>query len=236
MEYLANGFKEGLKLIISLDREFLTIVFTSLKVSIISTSLSVLIGVPLGILLSCWKSKLAQILSAIINTLMSLPTVVVGLIFYSLLSRQGPLGSWGLLYSITAIVLGQFVLSLPIVIGLTMTAIRALDKKIKPTLLSLGAGFIDEFKMLIHEAKFGITAAVIAGFSRVFAEIGVSMMLGGNIKDYTRTITTAIALETSKGEFALGLALGLILLTVAFMVNLVFSSLIKQKNIVYVYN
>jgi tungstate transport system permease protein len=154
---------------------------------------------------------------------MSLPTVVVGLMVYSFLSRRGPLGDLGLLYTVTAMVVGQCILAFPIVTGLTISSVKGLDKRIKTTIKSLGADPLQGFLMFLHEGRFGILAAVIAGFGRVFAEIGVSMMLGGNIKGYTRNITTAIALETSKGEFALGIALGLVLLIVAFGVNILLS-------------
>ncbi|MBU0897381.1 MAG: ABC transporter permease, partial [Candidatus Omnitrophica bacterium] len=133
-----------------------------------------------------------------------------------------------LLYTLTAMVIGQFILSFPILCGLTVTAVRSLDRKVELTTLSLGANPIQGLIMLLKEARFGIFAAVIAGFGRVFAEIGVSMMLGGNIRGYTRNITTTIALETSKGEFSLGIALGMVLLMIAFAINIIFAQL--QRN------
>jgi len=166
---------------------------------------------------------------AVLNTLMSLPTVVVGLLVYSLLSRQGPLGSLGLLYTRTAMVIGQWILAFPIVAALTVARMEGLDSRVRSTAISLGASPVQAFFRAVSEARFGILAAVVAGFGRVFAEIGVSMMLGGNIKAYTRSITTAIALETSRGDFALGLALGLVLLTVALVVNIVLA-LLKRRN------
>jgi len=138
------------------------------------------------------------------------------------------LGSLGLLYSFTAMVIGQFILCFPIICGLTVSAVSSVDKKAYLTALSLGAGKLQSFRLVIYEARYAVIAAIIAGFSRVFSEVGVAMMLGGNIKGYTRTITTAIALETNKGEFALGIALGIVLLTVSFAINILFSKLKKH--------
>jgi tungstate transport system permease protein len=151
---------------------------------------------------------------------MALPTVVVGLLLFGLLSRQGPLGSWGLLFTPVAMILGQLVLATPIVANLVLAAVAGADKRILPTLITLGASPFQASIQLLKELRFGIMAAIIAGFGRVIAEVGVAMMLGGNIRGLTRTMTTAIALETSKGEFAFGLALGIILLAVALLVNL----------------
>lgn len=231
MEYILEGFKGALKIIFQLDREFLDIVAVSLKVACISTLLAAVTGVPLGILIAQKKFPGRNIVITVLNTLMSLPTVVVGLTVYSFLSRKGPLGEWGLLYTLSAMIIGQFILAFPILSGFTITAIRGLDKRIKTTLLSMGFNPSQGFKMFIHEARLGLLTALIAGFGRVFAEVGVSMMLGGNIKGYTRNIPTTIALETSKGEFALGIALGIVLLTVAFSINLLLTHLQKKNKL-----
>jgi len=214
---------------LSADSEFLSIVWVSLLVASASTTLATLGGVPPGIMLARTRFRGRQAIIAILNTLMSLPTVVVGLLVYAMLSRRGPLGDLGLLYTRTAMAIGQFVLAFPIIAGLATASVRGLDPRIDLTVKSLGADARQGFWTILREARFGILAAVVTGFGRVFAEIGVSMMLGGNIKAYTRNITTAIALETSKGEFALGIALGLVLLTVAFAINglLVF---LQRKN------
>ena len=156
----------------------------------------------------------------LLNTLMALPTVVVGLLLFGLLSRQGPLGDWGLLFTPVAMILGQMVLATPIVANYVHAAVVGADARILPTLRSLGASPWQAARQLLREVRFGIMAAVIAGFGRVIAEVGVAMMLGGNIRGTTRTMTTTIALETSKGEFVFGLSLGLILMTVALLVNL----------------
>ena len=231
MEYILHGTREALKIIVTFDREFLKIVFVSIKCAGASTLLASLVGVPLGMFIAQKRFFGRSLVVTLINTLMSLPTVVIGLVLYSFFSRKGPLGNYELLFTQTAIIIGQFILILPIISGLTISAIKSMDPRIKITLTSLGADKYQNFIMFLHEARYAIFAAVIAGFGRVFAEVGISMMLGGNIKGYTRNITTAIALETSKGEFALGIALGIVLLMVAFIINVLFAKM--QKRVCY---
>jgi len=225
MDYIWQGVRESLQIIAGLEPEFLATVFVSLKIAFISTSLATVTGVPFGIWVAETHFPGRRAVVTMLNTLMSLPTVVVGLMVYSFLSRRGPMGELGLLYTPTAMVIGQFILAFPIIAGLSVGSVAGLDKRIRATSLSLGADPAQSFRMFLREARYGIMAAVMAGFGRVFAEVGVSMMLGGNIRGYTRNITTAIALETSKGEFAFGIALGLVLLTVALVVNILFSLL-----------
>jgi len=222
MDYITDGISGAFRIMCSGDREFLGIVSVSLLVASISTVLATLTGVPVGIMVAQKRFRGRGIVMTVLNTLMSLPTVLVGLLLYALLSRRGPLGEMGLLYTRTAMVIGQWVLAFPIVAGLTAAAVKGLDPRIRLTALSLGADERQAARVFLHEARFGLFAAVIAGFGRVFAEVGVSMMLGGNIRAYTRTITTAIALETSRGEFSLGIALGFVLLLVALLVNVLF--------------
>jgi tungstate transport system permease protein len=229
VDYIANGFVEALRIIGTGDAEFVAIVAVSLLVALTSTTLATVSGVPFGVLVAHRRFRGRGAVLTVLNTLMSLPTVVVGLMVYSFLSRRGPLGPLGWLYTRTAMVIGQWILAFPIVAGLTVAAVKGLDRRIHVTALSLGADSGQGFRMFLHEARFGILAAVVAGFGRVFAEVGVSMMLGGNIRGYTRNITTAIALETSKGEFALGIALGLVLLVVALAVNVLFG-LFRRKS------
>jgi tungstate transport system permease protein len=150
---------------------------------------------------------------------MAMPTVVLGLLVFGLLSRQGALGGFGLLFTPKAIIVGQSLLAAPIIGNYALTAVRAADARILPTALTLGASTMQSYGQLTNEIRFGIMAAVIAGFGRVISEVGVAMMLGGNIRWYTRTMTTAIALETSKGEFAFGLALGFVLMLISFTIN-----------------
>ena len=220
MDYLYESLITAITLIFHLDIEVRTAVWTSLYTSSTAIIFASLIGIPTGLWLglSCFRGKC--ILVTLLNTMMALPTVVVGLLLFGLLSRQGPLGNWGLLFTPFAMILGQMVLATPIVANLVLAAVAGADKRILPTLLTLGASPFQSAIQLLKEIRFGVMAAIIAGFGRVIAEVGVAMMLGGNIRGVTRTMTTAIALETSKGEFAFGLSLGLILLVVALLVNL----------------
>ncbi len=220
MEYIWGGMWKALGLIFSLDREIFSISLLSLKVSTIAIFLSSLAGVPLGFIIGSGQFWGKKGLTAIFNTLMALPTVVVGLLVYSLISRQGPLGPLELLFTPKAMVIGQFILATPIIVALTISATQAIDPRVKITAMTLGAGPLRTAVTVLSEAKFALLAAVVAGFGRVIGEVGCALMVGGNIRGYTRTITTAISLETAKGEFAFGLALGFILLTVAFVVNI----------------
>lgn len=229
MKCIIDGLIEAVRIVATLDPEFAGIVLVSVMVAFASTSLATLLGVPFAILVARKMFWGRRAVITVLNTLMALPTVVVGLTVYSLLSRSGPLGSLGLLYTRMAMIIGQFILAFPIIAGLTVVSIGGLDKRIHRTALSLGADRAQSFRIFLHEARPAIVAAVIAGFGRVFAEVGVSMMVGGNIRGYTRNITTAIALETSKGEFSMGIALGIVLLTVALGINLVFSRLQRRS-------
>ncbi|MEW5768352.1 MAG: ABC transporter permease [bacterium] len=230
MSYLTEGLVEALDLILSFDREVMEISFVSLKVATISTTISSLAGVLLGVLIAAHNFWGKKAVLTTFNTLMALPTVVVGLLCYSFLSRKGPLGSLGLLYTQTAMIIGQFILTTPIITSLSISALSSLDPRVSREALSLGATPYQTALTLLTEGRFALASAIMAGFGRVFAEVGISMMLGGNIKGYTRNITTSIALETSKGEFALGLALGMILLSVAFGLNILFHYLQAQKD------
>jgi tungstate transport system permease protein len=229
MEYILGGMWKALGLIFSLDREILSIALLSLKVSTIATFLSSLVGVPLGFIIGSGQFWGKKGLTAIFNTLMALPTVVVGLLVYSLISRQGPLGPLELLFTPKAMVIGQFILATPIIVALTISATQAIDPRVKITAMTLGAGPLRTAVTVLSEAKFALMAAVVAGFGRVIGEVGCALMVGGNIRGYTRTMTTAISLETAKGEFAFGLALGFILLTVAFVVNILLHRLQSRE-------
>lgn len=216
-----------MRLIASGDPEFWNIVWLSVKLSTISTLLASLTGVPAAFFLVLNNFRGRDLLITISNSLMSVPTVVIGLFVYAVLSRRGPLGDLSLLFTQIAVVIGQTLLILPVVISLTVSTIRSLDKSVRETASSLGASRKQQLVVFFKEARFGVAACLITAFSRVFAEVGVSMMLGGNIRNYTRTITTAIALETSKGEFGLSIALGIVLLTVAFAINFMFLKFTK---------
>ena len=222
MDFIYEGFSQAFQLILSGDREVFSITFLSLWISALATLLATCSAVPLGFILGTVKFPGRRAVITFFNTLLSLPTVVVGLLVFGFISRQGPLGFMGLLFSPAAMVIGQFILAFPIVTALTISAVQGLDRRIKPTALTLGATPLQAGITLIAEARFAIMAAIIAGFGRIIGEVGAAIMLGGNIKEYTRTITTAIALETSKGEFGFAIALGIILMVVAFSVNILF--------------
>lgn len=228
MGFLTATFKTAVALIISLDPEVFNAVFTSVSVAVWSTLLAALLGIPLGISIGIGTFPGRRLVITTLNTLMALPTVVVGLIVYGFLSRQGPLGGFNLLFTPQAMVIGQTILATPIIANYSLGTVAGADPRIIPTAQTLGAGPAQCFMQLLVEVRFGIMAAVIAGFGRVIAEVGVAMMLGGNIRGYTRTMTTAIAMETSKGEFAFGLALGVILMTVALVVNLALN-IVQQR-------
>jgi tungstate transport system permease protein len=227
MDFLVDSLRAALALILNLDREVVHAVWTSLYTSGVAILLAALLGIPAGVVIGLGRFPGRRATLTVLNTLMALPTVVVGLVVYGLLSRQGPFGVWGLLFTPAAMVIGQTVLATPIIANYTVAAVAGADPRIMTTALTLGAGRLRSAWQLILEVRFGIMAAIVAGFGRVIAEVGVAMMLGGNIRNFTRTMTTAIALETSKGEFAFGLALGIVLMAVALLVNL-FLNLLQQ--------
>ncbi len=225
MEYLYEAVKNALVLIFSFDPEVVTITLLSLRVALSATFISALLGIPLAYFVATREFTGKGFLITVFNTLMALPTVVVGLLGYSFLSRKGPLGFLDLLFTPSGIILGDIILAFPLIVGLTIAAVHSVDPRVYMTAVSLGASPRQASLTVLAEARFGLMAALFNGFGRVVAEVGSAMMLGGNIRGYTRTITTAIALETSKGEFAFGMALGIILLTIAFSVTLAFRNL-----------
>lgn len=222
MEYLVDAFGDSAQLIFSLDREIYGIVGRSVFFALTATFLAALFGVPFGFLVGTRRFRGRSGLLTVMNTLMALPTVVIGLLAYGFFSRRAPLGFLDLLFSPTAVIIGEFILSLPIVANLTVSAVQAVDPRAILTAKTLGAGRAMTAWTILMEARFSLLAAIIAGFGRAVSEVGSAMMLGGNIRFYTRTMTTAIALETSKGEFGFGLALGFFLLLVVFSINILF--------------
>jgi len=219
METILQGFVDAFRLITHLNPELLRIILLSLEVSGLALVVATLLGVPLGALLALKPVPLRGLLLSLLNTGMGLPPVVVGLFLYLILSRSGPLGFLALLYTPAAMIIGQTVLSFPIVTSLTHAAIVGVDPVIRLAAQTLGATPLQEAVTVVREARYGVVAAVIAGFGRVSAEVGVVLMVGGNIARYTRVMTTTIALETDKGNFDLGIALGLILLALSLVVN-----------------
>jgi tungstate transport system permease protein len=223
MDLLIDSFLSALLLVTSLDPEIVSIVGVSLKVSGTSTILASLMGVPFGFLVAFESFPGKRLLITILNTLLALPTVVIGLFVYAFVSRRGILGPLDLLYTQKAMVIGQTILILPVVAIFTIAAISRIDERYRKTAMTLGANRMQTAFVVFREARFGIVAAVIAAFGRVIAEVGISMMLGGNARGFTRTMTTAMALEYDKGQFSLAVALGIILLVLSFGMNLLFN-------------
>ncbi|MDX9786079.1 MAG: ABC transporter permease [Desulfobacterales bacterium] len=229
MDFILDGFYQAILLIFSADEETFSAIKATLMVSGYSMGISLTIGIPMGFFLGHFDFKGKKSIRMVVDTLMALPTVFIGLLVYALITRRGPLGDWGLLFTLPGIALGQALLALPIVAGLSATAVESVDNKIRITLLSLGANRRQLFLSSLWEARHGILAGAIAAYGRVMTEVGISMMVGGNIKWHTRTVTTAIVLETNKGKFGMGIALGLILLLIAFGVNLSVSFLRRRS-------
>lgn len=220
MEF-GEAFAAAVWMLVSLDPGVLSVVSVSLRVSILATLCSTLLGVPIGFWVATRDFRGRQITDLVLRTLTALPTVVVGLLAYAILSRRGLLGPLGLLYTPSAMVIGQTVLVTPLLAALTVAVVGGADPRIHETALTLGASRLRAAATVLAEMRRGLLAAVATGFGRLVSELGVALMVGGNIEGTTRTMTTAIALETSKGEFALGFALGLVLLAVALVVNAV---------------
>lgn len=220
MDFFLGGLWRGLELLLGLDPQVYGIAWLSLRVSLTAVLLAGIPALPLGLLIAQKNFPAKKIVVVTLNTLLALPTVVVGLVIYGLLSRQGPLGFMDLLYTPGAMILAQAVLAFPLICALTVAAITTLDQRVMPTALTLGASNAQAAWAVLKEARFALLAALAAGFGRVVTEVGAAIMVGGNIKGYTRTLTTAITLETAQGDFAQGMALGIILLLIALGVNL----------------
>ena len=220
MPFILDSLKSSLLLIISLDRELIDIIAVSLKVSCSSTLIAGLIGIPIGLIISLNEFRGKRPAITILNTLLAMPTVVVGLLVYSFISRKGLFGSFDLLYTQGAIIIGQVILIIPILTTYTISAISRIDDRYRKTAMTLGANAYETAWVIMREARFGIVSAIIISYGRVIAEVGISMMLGGNAKGFTRTMTTAMALEYDKGEFVLSVALGIVLLIISFSVNI----------------
>lgn len=228
MDFIVQGFIQALQLLAQGDPETYSAVQATIKVSSLSMTVSLLLGIPLGYLLGYLNFPGKKGLRTVVDTLLALPTVFIGLIVYAFISNRGPLGEFGLLFTLTGIAVGQAILALPIVIALTATAVESLDRSLRLTLTSLGATPGQIFLSSLWEARLGLLIAAVTATGRVLTEVGISMMVGGNIKWHTRTITTAIALETNKGMFATGIALGIVLLAMAFAINLSLSFLRRR--------
>ena len=225
MDYIVHGFSRALQLIFSMNEETWSAVAITIKLTGLSMAVTLILGLPLGFLLGYFSFPGKGALRLVVDTLLALPTVVVGLLVYAFISNRGPLGHLELLFTIRGMAIGQTILALPIVIALTASAIEGLDHRLRLTLLTLGASGRQQAMTTLWESRFQVLMAAITAYGRIIAEVGVSMMLGGNIKWHSRTITTAITLETGKGDFALGIALGILLLAMSFILNALLSLL-----------
>ncbi|HKW40173.1 MAG TPA: ABC transporter permease [Gemmatimonadales bacterium] len=225
MDFLAEGFRRALALLISGDVEVYGIARLTLRIGLLATLFACGLGIPTGFVLATkpfWGRRAAL---TIVNTALAFPTVVVGLLLYGLLSRRGPLGGLGWLYTWQAIVVGDVLLAFPIAAALAAAAVQAVDPRIRRTAQTLGAGRWRTAWTVAREARFALAAVITTAFGHVVAEIGSAMTVGGNIRGQTRTLTTAVTLYTSQGDFGLALALGLILLLVALLVNVALQAL-----------
>jgi len=231
MNSIIEGFEKAFSLVFNLDTELLSIIFLSIKVSGLALLIATALGLPIGAFMGLKRFPLKGVVVNLMNTFMGLPPVVVGLFVYLLLSRSGPFGFMGLLYTPSAMVIAQTILAFPIVTSLSHSAIVSVDPIIQQASITLGATSSQVTLTIIGEARYGIMSGVIAAFGRVMAEVGAILIVGGNIAGYTRVMTTTIALETDKGNFELALALGIILLLIALSIN-IFLHLIQKKSMI----
>ena len=225
MTEIWDGLTKAIELLISLDPEVMEVVGRSLGISGTACLLASLICLPLGSLIHFHHFRGKRALINIIQTLFSVPTVLVGLLILVLFSRAGPLGEFGILFTPPVMVIGQMILIIPLLLGLTISALSGVSREIVDTATSLGASGFQVVLLVLKEARYAVLAAVIMGFGRAISEVGCALMVGGNIRGATRVITTSIALETSKGELALAIALGIILLSLALIINIVLNRL-----------
>ena len=228
MDDLQHGVAEAFRLLVTGDPQLYQIIARTLAISTAATALAMLVGIPVGYSLARGRFPGRTMLLSAVNTGMGMPPVVVGLLVWLLLTRSGPLGSLGLIYTKQAMVLAQFVIATPLVVGFTAASIQSLPLELPDLLYTLGAGRLRRLWIIAGEAQLGLLAAVMAGFGAVISEVGASMTVGGNLRGSTRVLTTAIVTETGRGNLAVALALGLLLLALAFGVN-VLLTVIQQR-------
>lgn len=221
MTEIWQGLTRALELIFTLDPAVMEIAGRSLRISVTSTILASLICLPLGGLIHFRNFPGKRFLVSIIQTFFSVPTVAIGLFVFVLFSRAGPLGGLDLMFTPAIMVIGQVMLITPVMLGLTISALSGVDRAILDTAVSLGASDFQASVVALREARYAVLAAVIMGFGRAISEIGIALMVGGNIKGFTRVITTAISLETSRGDLELSIALGIILISIALVINII---------------
>jgi len=229
MEIILGGIKKAIILIFSLDEEVLGTTILSIKVSGTATIFSVILGIVIGAFLALTKFPGRNILVALVNTGMGIPPVVVGLVITIFLWREGPFGFLGILYTPLAMIIAQALIATPIVAGITLAAIQHIPEKMKLQIKALGATKIQFLFFILREAKLSLLASAMAGFGGVISEVGASMMVGGNIKGYTRVLTTATVLETSKGNFEIAMALGVILFLLTFSINQILTAIQQRE-------
>jgi tungstate transport system permease protein len=230
MNIFTEGLQSAFQMLRSLDPDVLSITWRTIHVSTVATFISILIGIPIGTILALTRFRGRGVLVSLINFGMGLPPVVVGLATWLMLTRYGPLGMFNLLYTPTAIIMAQAVIASPIVAGFSLAAIQSLNPKMLLQIQALGTTRFQYLMLLLWEARLGILSAVIAGFGGVISEVGASMMVGGNIRGYTRVLTTATVLEVSKGKFELATALSIILLMLTFVIVSLLSFLQQRKS------
>ena len=227
MDFLLNGFTEAFNLLLNGNLETYSAIKATLYTSSVSILLAVIMGFPLGFILGFYDFKGRKILRLLSDTALAMPTVAIGLILYAFITRNGPLGSLNLLFTLKAVMLGQFVLALPIIISLTASVVENMEKKHYLTILNLRLAPAKLVFCVLYELRYALMVVIATAYGRIVAEVGIAMMIGGNIKYFTRTITTAVSLETNKGEFAMGIALAMVLIFIAFLVNLAIFALRK---------
>jgi len=229
MDLIFEGIKKAFWLLVSFDPEVLGITLLSIKVSGSATLISLFIGISVGASVALTRFPGRRIVVSLINTGMALPPVVVGLFVTISLWRNGPLGFMGILYTPLAMIVAQTVIATPIVTGITLAAVQQLPAKLRLQILALGATRLQMLWILIKEAKLSLLAAVMAGFGGVISEVGASIMVGGNIKGYSRVLTTATVMETGRGNFDVAIALSIILLLLAYLINLVLTQVQQRE-------
>lgn len=225
MDEIIQAILQAIKLIVELDPELIRITKLSIYISFTATLIASLIAIPTGGIIYYYEFRGKRTIINLIQTLYSIPTVIVGLFLFLLISKQGPFGFLKLLFTPTGMVIGQMLLILPILVGFTITALVGVSIQIRELAISMGANTYQTIITIIKEARYAIMSAVILGFGRAISEVGVSILIGGNIRGFTRTFTTAISLETSRGNLVLSIALGLILLSLALIINLLLNYL-----------
>lgn len=231
VDTILDALREAIRLILAADSALLEIIGLSLRVSGVALAISTLVGIPVGAFLGLKRFVGRPVVLAFLYTGMGFPPVVIGLFVYLLLSRSGPLGAFGWLFTPTAMVAAQTIIAFPLVAGFTMAAVMGVDPALRQQLLALGATPVQATWALLLEARLGVIVAIIAGFGSIISEVGAVMLVGGNIEHSTRVLTTAIVLETRQGDFALALALGIILLGLSFIANVAMMRLQGRENV-----